>query len=128
MQPGQWQKIILYIHKMFFISCFKSSASFPCRGSCYTDLVMASSNSVRIGNELGAGHPRVARFAVIVVVSTCVILSLIISALVLILRTPLSELYTDSTDVIKAVSNLTPLLAISIFLNGIQPILSGKIH
>ncbi|KAG1348185.1 protein DETOXIFICATION 41 [Cocos nucifera] len=85
----------------------------------------AASNSVRIGNELGAGHPRVARFAVIVVVTTCVILSLIISALVLILRTPLSQLYTNSTDVIEAVKNLTPLLAISIFLNGVQPILSG---
>ncbi|XP_073107723.1 protein DETOXIFICATION 41 isoform X2 [Elaeis guineensis] len=88
-------------------------------------LGLSNAASVRIGNELGAGHPKVARFAVIVVVTTCVILSLIISALVLILRTPLSQLYTNSTDVIKAVSNLTPLLAISIFLNGVQPILSG---
>lgn len=81
--------------------------------------------SVRIGNELGASHPRVARFAVIVVVTTSIIISTIISALVLILKTPLSKLYTSSTIVIAAVANLTPLLSISILLNGIQPILSG---
>ncbi|XP_073005472.1 protein DETOXIFICATION 41 [Typha latifolia] len=88
-------------------------------------LGLSNAASVRIGNELGAAHPRVAKFAVVVVVTTSLILSLIISALVLILRTPLSELYTSSTEVIKAVKNLTPLLAISIFLNGVQPILSG---
>ncbi|XP_078178167.1 MATE efflux family protein isoform X2 [Carex rostrata] len=88
-------------------------------------LGLANAASVRIGNELGASHPRVARFAVIVVVTTSIIISVIISALVLILKTPLSKLYTTSTVVIAAVANLTPLLSISIFLNGIQPILSG---
>ncbi|RWW61908.1 hypothetical protein BHE74_00031014 [Ensete ventricosum] len=83
-----------------------------------------ASCSVRIGNELGAAHPRVAKFAVIVVVTTSLIISLFVSVLVMLLRTPLSKLYTNSTDVIKAVINLTPLLAISIFLNGVQPILS----
>ncbi|KAJ6841151.1 putative protein DETOXIFICATION 41 [Iris pallida] len=85
----------------------------------------AISICVRVSNELGAAHPRVAKFAVIVVTTTCVLLSLIVSSLVMILRVPLSKLYTSSEVVITAVSNLTPLLAISIFLNGIQPILSG---
>lgn len=61
-----------------------------------------------------------------VVVTTCVLISFIISALVMILRVLLSELYTSSEDVIEEVSNLTPLLAVSIFLNGIQPVLSGS--
>lgn len=61
-----------------------------------------------------------------VVVTTCVLISFIISALVMILRVQLSELYTSSEDVIEEVSNLTPLLAVSIFLNGIQPVLSGS--
>lgn len=81
--------------------------------------------SVRIGNELGAAHPRVAKFAVMVVVTTSLVISIIISLLVLILRTPLSKIYTSSDSVIQAVINLTPLLSISIFLNGVQPILSG---
>ncbi|KAJ0963212.1 hypothetical protein J5N97_028334 [Dioscorea zingiberensis] len=88
-------------------------------------LGMSNAASVRVSNELGASHPRVAKFSVIVVVTTCVIISLIISILVLILRVPLSKLYTTSEDVIEAVSNLTPLLSIGIFFNGIQPILSG---
>ncbi|KAJ3685838.1 hypothetical protein LUZ61_015002 [Rhynchospora tenuis] len=86
---------------------------------------LANAASVRVGNELGASHPRVARFAVIVVLTTSIIISVIISALVLILKTPLTKLYTSSTIVIAAVAKLTPLLSISIFLNGIQPILSG---
>ncbi|KAG6505824.1 hypothetical protein ZIOFF_038190 [Zingiber officinale] len=88
-------------------------------------LGLSNAASVRIGNELGAAHPRVAKFSVLVVVTTSLILSLIISVLVLVLRTPLSTLYTSSSEVIAAVVNLTPLLSISIFLNGVQPILSG---
>ncbi|KAJ6405599.1 hypothetical protein OIU84_013542 [Salix udensis] len=62
-------------------------------------LGLSAAASVRIGNELGAGHPKVAKFSVIVVNATSII--------------------------INAVINLTPLLASSVFLNGIQPILSG---
>ncbi|KAG5566486.1 hypothetical protein RHGRI_002144 [Rhododendron griersonianum] len=51
--------------------------------------------------------------------------SLSICAIVLIFQVGLSKLFTSDAEVIAAVSNLTPLLAISVFLNGIQPILSG---
>ncbi|XP_020271146.1 protein DETOXIFICATION 41 [Asparagus officinalis] len=88
-------------------------------------LGISNAASIRVGNELGAGRPRVARFSVTVVVTTCVLISLIVSGLVFTLRVPLSELYTHNQYVVSEVSNLTPLLAISIFLNGIQPILSG---
>lgn len=88
-------------------------------------LGLSTAASVRVGNELGAGHPRVARFSVVIVVGTSIIISLILCAVVLIFRTQLSELFTSDSKVIEAVSHLTPLLAISVFLNGIQPILSG---
>ncbi|KAK7841384.1 protein detoxification 41 [Quercus suber] len=80
---------------------------------------------VRVSNELGAGHPRVAKFSVLVVNGSSIIISIIFSAIVLIFRVELSQLFTSDTEVIDAVSSLTPLLAISVFLNGIQPILSG---
>jgi MATE family multidrug resistance protein len=54
-------------------------------------------------------------------------LSVLVTLLVIILRYPLSTLYTSSTTVIEAVISLMPLLAFSIFLNGIQPILSGTV-
>ncbi|XP_077243794.1 protein DETOXIFICATION 41-like [Tasmannia lanceolata] len=88
-------------------------------------LGLSTAASVRVGNELGAGHPRVARFSVFVVVATSIAISVVFSIIVLIFRTPLSKAFTSTTEVIEAVSNLTPLLSISVFLNGIQPILSG---
>lgn len=82
--------------------------------------------SVRVSNELGAGHPRVAKFSVIIVSLTSILISTVLCIVVLIFRIGLSKLFTSDTQVIEAVSNLTPLLAISVWLNGIQPILSGK--
>lgn len=82
--------------------------------------------SVRISNELGAGHPLVAKFSVLVVCSTSILISIVFSAIVLIFRTELSKLFTTHSEVVQGVSDLTLLLAISVFLNGIQPILSGK--
>ncbi|KAK3028685.1 hypothetical protein RJ639_038064, partial [Escallonia herrerae] len=88
-------------------------------------LGLATAASIRVSNELGAGRPMVAKFSVIVVNSTTILISIVFSAIVLIFRVALSQLFTSDLEVIAAVSDLTPLLAISVFLNGIQPILSG---
>jgi len=82
--------------------------------------------SVRVSNELGASHPRVAKFSVFVVNGTSILISVVFCTIILIFRVSLSKLFTSDSDVIDAVSNLTPLLAISVFFNGIQPILSGN--
>ncbi|KAK8488927.1 hypothetical protein V6N12_055663 [Hibiscus sabdariffa] len=58
--------------------------------------------SVRVGNELGAGHPKSAAFAVVIVTA-----------------------YSFIISVAEAVSDLSPLLAATLILNGIQPVLSG---
>ncbi|XP_050872420.1 protein DETOXIFICATION 41 [Lathyrus oleraceus] len=81
--------------------------------------------SVRISNELGAAHPRVAKFSVYVVNGNSVLISIALSAIILIFRVVLSKLFTSDAEVIDEVSALTPLLCISVLLNGIQPILSG---
>ncbi|KAG6776316.1 hypothetical protein POTOM_019822 [Populus tomentosa] len=88
-------------------------------------LGLSASTSVRVGNELGAGHPKVAKLSVMVVNGTSIVISIVFSTIVLIFRVGLSKLFTTDYEVIEAVSDLTPLLAISVFLNGIQPILSG---
>ncbi|OIT37558.1 PREDICTED: protein DETOXIFICATION 41 isoform X1 [Nicotiana attenuata] len=88
-------------------------------------LGLGAAASVRVSNELGAGHPRVAKFSVIIVSLTSILISTVLCIVVLIFRIGLSKLFTSDTQVIEAVSNLTPLLAISVWLNGIQPILSG---
>ncbi|KAG9159731.1 hypothetical protein Leryth_007754 [Lithospermum erythrorhizon] len=81
--------------------------------------------SVRVGNELGAGHPRSAAFTVIVVNIISLIISVIAAMVVLALRNVISYGFTDGEVVANAVSDLCPLLAITIALNGVQPVLSG---
>lgn len=87
---------------------------------------MSYACSVRISNELGAAHPRVAKFSVFIVNGNSILISVVLSAIILIFRVALSNLFTSDSEVIEAVSDLTPLLAISVLLNGIQPILSGS--
>ncbi|KAG9159730.1 hypothetical protein Leryth_007754 [Lithospermum erythrorhizon] len=81
--------------------------------------------SVRVSNELGAGHPRSAAFSVIVVNIISLIISAIAAMVVLALRNVISYGFTDGEVVANAVSDLCPLLAITLVLNGIQPVLSG---
>ncbi|MFS8025625.1 putative multi antimicrobial extrusion protein [Helianthus anomalus] len=81
--------------------------------------------SVRVSNELGAGHPKSAAFAVAVVTLSSFVICLICVVIILALRHVISYAFTDGETVANAVSELTPLLAISILLNGIQPVLSG---
>lgn len=81
--------------------------------------------SVRVSNELGAGHPRAAAFAVIVVTSSSFLIAVFLAIVVLALRNVISYVFTSGTTVSDAVSELSPYLAVSIILNGIQPVLSG---
>ncbi|KAJ9169091.1 hypothetical protein P3X46_020559 [Hevea brasiliensis] len=81
--------------------------------------------SVRISNELGAGHPKSSAFAVVIVTSCSFVIALIIAILVLLQRNVLSYIFTSGTTVANAVAELSPFLALSIILNGVQPVLSG---
>nr|QEY08353.1 MATE efflux family protein member 1b [Crocus sativus] len=81
--------------------------------------------SVRVSNELGAGNPKAAAFSVLVVTAVSIVITTIIAMIILSLRDYISYLFTEGEVVAKAVAELTPLLAITLILNGIQPVLSG---
>ncbi|XP_042490791.1 protein DETOXIFICATION 40-like [Macadamia integrifolia] len=81
--------------------------------------------SVRVSNELGAGHPKSASFSVVVVTLISLVITLILAVVVLALRDVISYAFTGGEAVAQAVSDLCPLLAITIILNGVQPVLSG---
>lgn len=83
--------------------------------------------SVRVSNELGARNPKSASFSVVVVTLISFIISVIVALVVLAIRDVISYAFTDGEEVAAAVSDLCPLLALSIVLNGIQPVLSGNI-
>ncbi|KAJ9535963.1 hypothetical protein OSB04_un000873 [Centaurea solstitialis] len=81
--------------------------------------------SIRVSNELGAGHPKSAAFAVVMVTLCSFMTSLICAIVLFALRHVISYAFTDGEIVAHAVSELTPFLAVSILLNGVQPVLSG---
>ncbi|CAN6464403.1 unnamed protein product [Victoria cruziana] len=94
----------------------------------WTVMVAFGSNaaiSVRVSNELGAGNPRRAKFAVLAVVVTTFIIGLAMAALLLILRDYYPKLFTSSEEVQSLVNQLTPLLALTIIIDSVQPALSG---
>ncbi|KAK9675537.1 hypothetical protein RND81_11G013500 [Saponaria officinalis] len=81
--------------------------------------------SVRVSNELGAGRPHAAKFAVVVAVSSSFAVGLVISFILLMLRKQYPVLFTSSKEVQEYVSTLTLPLVLSIIINNIQPVLSG---
>ncbi|KAF7150903.1 hypothetical protein RHSIM_Rhsim02G0107200 [Rhododendron simsii] len=82
-------------------------------------------NSVRVGNELGAGHPKSAAFSVVMVNLVSFIIAVVEAMVVLSLRNVISYAFTSGETVANAVSELCPFLAVTLILNGIQPVLSG---
>lgn len=81
--------------------------------------------SVRVSNELGAGNPKSASFSVVMVTLVSFVISVMMAAIVLALRDVLSYAFTEGEAVAAAVSDLCPLLGLTLVLNGIQPVLSG---
>ncbi|KAJ4980543.1 hypothetical protein NE237_031380 [Protea cynaroides] len=81
--------------------------------------------SVRVSNELGAGNPKSAAFSVVMVNLVSFITAVIAAGVVLAFRHVISYAFTDGEIVANAVSDLCPLLGITLILNGIQPVLSG---
>ncbi|KAJ1700965.1 hypothetical protein LUZ63_000744 [Rhynchospora breviuscula] len=81
--------------------------------------------SVRISNELGAGRPRAAHFSILVVLMSSVTLGIFFFVLVVALRDVYGVPFTNNPEVVNAVSSLAILFACSLFLNSIQPVLSG---
>ncbi|KAK9936057.1 hypothetical protein M0R45_012920 [Rubus argutus] len=81
--------------------------------------------SVRVSNELGSGNPKSAAFSVVIVTLVSLAISIVEAAIVLALRDVISYAFTSDETVAKAVSQLSPYLAVTLILNGIQPVLSG---
>ncbi|KAH7567703.1 hypothetical protein JRO89_XS07G0124900 [Xanthoceras sorbifolium] len=80
---------------------------------------------VRVANELGAGNGKAARFATVVAVAESTFIGVVFCLVIIILREKVALLFTSSVDVLEEVENLSYLLAISILLNSVQPVLSG---
>ncbi|XP_057446973.1 protein DETOXIFICATION 16-like [Lotus japonicus] len=82
--------------------------------------------SIRVSNELGAGHPRAARLAVAVVIVIAIIESILVGAVLVLIRNIWGYAYSNEEEVVKYVATMLPILAASNFLDGIQSVLSGN--
>lgn len=78
-----------------------------------------------MANELGAGNWKGAKFATKVSVTESTVIGLFFCVLVMILKDKIALIFTSSSDVLAAVDDLSYLLAITILLNSVQPVLSG---
>ncbi|XP_031275746.1 protein DETOXIFICATION 34-like [Pistacia vera] len=81
--------------------------------------------SVRVSNELGSGHPRAAKYSVVVTVLQSLLVGIIAATIIMATRHQFSIIFTDSQQMQKAVSNLAYLLGITMVLNSVQPVISG---
>ena len=80
---------------------------------------------VRVANELGASNGKGAKFAAIVSSTTSMVIGLFLWVLIIGLHDKISLIFTTSAVVLDAVDKLSLLLAFTILLNSIQPVLSG---
>ncbi|KAJ4783025.1 Protein DETOXIFICATION [Rhynchospora pubera] len=81
--------------------------------------------SVRVSNELGAGNPKAASFSVVVVTAMSFVIAVLLAVIIFCFRNYISYIFTEGQQVSDAVAAMTPLLAATLILNGIQPVLSG---
>nr|GMD90631.1 protein DETOXIFICATION 24-like [Ipomoea batatas] len=80
---------------------------------------------VRVANELGRGDAKATRFSIKVLVSTSIVVGLFFWILCLAFGSKIGYLFTNEKEVADAVSELSLLLAFSVLLNSIYPVLSG---
>lgn len=78
-----------------------------------------------MSNELGAAHPRTAKFSVGVAAGSSFMIGLVISLILILARNKYPSLFSSDTEVEAVVKQLTPILALCIVINNVQPVLSG---
>lgn len=80
---------------------------------------------MRVANELGAGNGKAARFATIVSVANSSLIGFFFGVLLMALHDKFALIYSSSPTVLQAVDDMSILLAFTIVLNSVQPVLSG---
>ncbi|PON33080.1 Multi antimicrobial extrusion protein [Trema orientale] len=88
-------------------------------------LAFFAGTGVRVANELGSGNGKGAKFATIVSVVTSIVIGLFFWLLIMIFHNEMALIFSSSKPVLEEVNKLSLLLAFTILLNSVQPILSG---
>ncbi|XP_057425044.1 protein DETOXIFICATION 27-like [Lotus japonicus] len=88
-------------------------------------LAFFAGTGVRVANELGAGNGKSAKFAMQVSVVQSTVIGVVFCVLIMIFHDQFAYIFTSSSSVLQAVDGMSYLLAVTILLNSVQPVLSG---
>jgi MATE family multidrug resistance protein len=81
---------------------------------------------VRVSNELGRGNAKAAKFSIKVILGTTISIGVIFWILCLAFGNKISYMFTSDEEVAEEISSLSTLLAFSMLLNSVQPVLTGE--
>ncbi|XP_047938934.1 protein DETOXIFICATION 21-like [Salvia hispanica] len=81
--------------------------------------------SVRVSNELGRRDVKAVKFSILMAVGTSFSIGLVLFVCFLVFREKAAYAFTNSEEVAGVVARLSPLLAFTLLLNSVQPVLSG---
>ncbi|KAI4337649.1 hypothetical protein L6164_016036 [Bauhinia variegata] len=84
-----------------------------------------ASTGVRVANELGAGNVKGAKFATVVSVANTILVGFAFWLIIVCFSEELALIFTSTSSVIRMVNKLATLLAFTVLLNCVQPVLSG---
>lgn len=79
-----------------------------------------------MSNELGAGNAKGAKFAAFVSVVNTLVVGFVSWLIIMLFNEKLASIFTTSLPVMRMVNELAILLASTILLNCLQPVLSGE--
>ena len=83
--------------------------------------------STRVSNALGAGSPQAARVSSFCSMVLMLCVALIVSSTVFASQNILGHVFSNEPDVIQYVTNITPVIVMSVFVSSLQGTLTGKL-
>ena len=83
--------------------------------------------STRVSNELGAGNPRAARVAVLAAFAVEILETSIVSTTLFACRHIYGYVFSNEKEVVDYLTVMAPLVCLSIILDSLQGVLTGKI-
>ncbi|XP_034700930.1 protein DETOXIFICATION 12-like [Vitis riparia] len=86
---------------------------------------LGAAGSTRVSNELGAGNPQKARLAVYALMFLAVTETAVVSTTLFASRRVFGYLFSNEKEVVDYVTNMSPLVCLSVILDSMQGVLSG---
>ncbi|MED6155405.1 hypothetical protein PIB30_004834 [Stylosanthes scabra] len=84
-----------------------------------------SATGVRVANELGAENAKGAKFATAISLLNTLAVGFIFWLIIMVFKENLALIFTSSSSIVRMVNELSILLAFTILLSCLQPVLSG---